>query len=383
MSAGVSAPSPSHPLADLFPSLSPDEYAALRDSIRANGQREPIKLHRDGRILDGKHRDRACKELGLPVATETFDGTDTEALAYVLDLNVNRRHLNESQKAMIAAKLATLGQGRPAKNAAQAVFTQSDVAEKFGISPDTLQRARVVQQRAEPEIVAAVEAGAMTVKTAAAIAAKPREQQLGRLERDQRKANGTHRHADDFYRTPEETIRALLRVEQFRSTVWEPACGDGAISRVLEAHGYSVVSSDIVDRGFGEGGIDFLATTELLADDVVTNPPYDDDLPERFAVHALALGARKVALLCRLSWLEGLERYRHLFKHRQLARIWVFSARQTLWRGDDLAAEDDGGMTPYAWFVFERDHSGPWSGDWLVPEESSDQINDNAGGSVA
>ena len=287
----------------------------------------------------------------------------------MLDLNLKRRHLNESQRAIIATEVATLGRGRPSNNAAQAVFTQADAAKKFRISPDSLQRARVVLQHAEQEIVTAVKDGILPVKVAAAIAKQPRERQLGRLARDLRKADGTYRQPDGYYRTPPVCVRGLLAKETFGPTVLEPACGDGAISRVLEADGYTVISTDLVDRGFGEGGVDFLAEQALRADDLITNPPYDR--ADEFALHALKLGVHKMALLCRLAWLEGTDRYSRLFSHKQLARVWVFSARQTLWRGDDAAAESDGGMTAYAWFVFERDHNGPWIGDWLTADGGS------------
>jgi hypothetical protein len=112
---------------------------------------------------------------------------------------------------------------------------------------------------------------------------------------------------------------------------------------------------------------DFLATTDLLAPDIITNAPYDDDLPEKFALHALALGARKVALLCRLQWLTGEGRLERLFSQRKLARVWVCSQRPTLWRGD-LAGETDGGQTDYAWVVFEREHDRPMAAlGWLPP----------------
>jgi ParB-like chromosome segregation protein Spo0J len=362
----MSAPTtlPPHPLADLLPPMSQEDYEELRDSIRANGQREPITLHRDGRVLDGKHRDRACIELGIPTASKTFDGPDTDLLELVLDLNLKRRHLNESQRAIIATKVATFGRGRPSNNAAQAAFTQAAAAKKFSVSPDSLQRARVVLEHAEPEIVTAVEDGTLTVKVAAAIAKQPRERQLGRLARDLRKAAGTYRHEEDYYRTPPECVRALLAKESFSHTILEPACGDGPISRELEAFGHTVISTDLIDRGFGEGGVDFLAEQALRADDLITNPPYE--LADDFAVHALELGVRKMALLCRLVWLEGQDRYSRLYSQHKLARVWIFSARQTLWRGDDEAAEDDGGQTAYAWFVFEREHNGPVTCGWLT-----------------
>ena len=55
--------------------------------------------------------------------------------------------------------------------------------------------------------------------------------------------------------------------------IWEPACGDGAMSRILEAAGHTVISTDLVDRGYGRGGHDFLADHETMADHIVTNPP--------------------------------------------------------------------------------------------------------------
>lgn len=83
-----------------------------------------------------------------------------------------------------------------------------------------------------------------------------------------------HRVPLDFYPTPPEATRALLSVERFSGTIWEPACGDGAISKVLLAHGYSVVSTDLIYRGFGTGGVNFLTQTQTRARNIVTNPPY-------------------------------------------------------------------------------------------------------------
>jgi ParB-like chromosome segregation protein Spo0J len=66
----MSATPPGHPVADLVPPMTPGDYSELRESIRLNGQREPITLHRDGRIIDGRHRMRACIELGLLPETQ-------------------------------------------------------------------------------------------------------------------------------------------------------------------------------------------------------------------------------------------------------------------------------------------------------------------------
>ena len=69
----------------------------------------------------------------------------------------------------------------------------------------------------------------------------------------------------EFYPTPPEATRALLSVETFDGFIWEPACGRGAISTVLETAGYQVVSTDLIQRDYGAGGIDFLRETDPRA----------------------------------------------------------------------------------------------------------------------
>jgi hypothetical protein len=78
--------------------------------------------------------------------------------------------------------------------------------------------------------------------------------------------------SDDFHETPPEAVEALLAVERFDGPIWEPACGRGAISRVLESHGHVVVSSHLVNRGYGEGRVDFLLEWGPRAANVITNP---------------------------------------------------------------------------------------------------------------
>lgn len=77
----------------------------------------------------------------------------------------------------------------------------------------------------------------------------------------------------EFYPTPPEATRALLSVEAFDGGVWEPACGEGHIAKVLEAEGYDVVATDLVDHGYGRAGVDFLEQRLPRARHIVTNPP--------------------------------------------------------------------------------------------------------------
>lgn len=118
----------------------------------------------------------------------------------------------------------------------------------------------------------------------------------------------------DFYPTPPEAVRALLSVERFDGTIWEPACGNGAISRELEAAGHNVVSTDLVDRKFGQGGCDFLSAATVARvmcerpdiRHVVTNPPYSyrRGIGDMFIGQALRVTRQtggKVAMLLNLG----------------------------------------------------------------------------------
>lgn len=171
-----------------------------------------------------------------------------------------------------------------------------------------------------------------------------------------------NREKDDFYPTPPEGTEALLRVESFDGPIWEPACGDGAISKVLEANGYSVVSSDLVARGYGESGVDFLMEWQGRAPNIVTNPPFKMVAP--FMRKACQLTTGKVAMLLRLACLEGAERAQ-IYGDTPLARIWVFSRRLTIVRNGDESLAGGGGMTAFAWFVWDHAHTGKPTVGWL------------------
>lgn len=174
--------------------------------------------------------------------------------------------------------------------------------------------------------------------------------------------DAVNRQKDDFYPTPPRGTQALLAVEKFIGGIWEPACGDGAISRELEAVGYDVVSTDLINRGYGTSNRDFLLDYQTTADNIVTNPPFK--LANEFVAHALTRSRRKVAMLCRLAWLEGKERGK-MFQRTPLARVWVFSSRIPMLRNGDAMMAGGGGMIAFAWYVWDHEHSGPPTLGWL------------------
>lgn len=157
-----------HPLANIFPLLDGTDLAALTADILANGLREPITLHPDGSILDGRNRFVACVDAGVEPRFVTWDGSGT-ALAYVLSLNLHRRHLDESQRAMVAAKIANLGEGRPGKTTDKTVVSQADAGKLLNVSVGSIQNARQVIDHGVPELVQAVERGEIPVTLAAKV----------------------------------------------------------------------------------------------------------------------------------------------------------------------------------------------------------------------
>ena len=100
-----------HPVADIFPAMSDTEFRELVEDIREHGQREPVWILEDKRVIDGKHRVKACVELGRSVEARVYHGSETSVEAFVVSLNLKRRHLSEEQRAMVAARMANLKQG--------------------------------------------------------------------------------------------------------------------------------------------------------------------------------------------------------------------------------------------------------------------------------
>jgi predicted RNA methylase len=180
--------------------------------------------------------------------------------------------------------------------------------------------------------------------------------------------SGHEREPNDFYPTPDWVTRALLKHVTLRGAVWEPCCGDGAMARVLERAGHKVVATDLVDRGFGRGGVDFFDCTAFPAGcrTMVTNPPYGDggqkdreaDGPlglQNFVRHALDLTVRangQLALLVRFQWLAG-KKAAALISSGPLSRVVVLTRRIQWFNRGDLTRT---GQHHHAWVVWDCRH---------------------------
>ena len=155
-----------HPVSEIFPSMPQAEFDALVADITANGLREPIHIMGDS-VVDGRHRYRACLQAGVePQFVVVPDGSDLNAL--VISLNLRRRHLDESQRAMVAARLANLPLGSN-QHAQICAPSQDSAAEMLNVSRRTVQHARAVLEHGAPELATAVDSGVIAVSSAAAL----------------------------------------------------------------------------------------------------------------------------------------------------------------------------------------------------------------------
>lgn len=156
-----------HPLADIFPMLSAEEFAALKADIAEHGLLEPIVLA-EGKIADGRNRYLACQKLDIEPRCEQWDGQGS-LLAYIISKNLHRRHLSESQRAMVAAKIANMRQGartdlEPRLNLAE--VAKDEAARILNISRASVTSAKKVLTEGTPELIESVESGKVTVHAA-------------------------------------------------------------------------------------------------------------------------------------------------------------------------------------------------------------------------
>lgn len=189
------------------------------------------------------------------------------------------------------------------------------------------------------------------------------------------------REENDFYSTDPDCVRDLLKVETFSNTILEPCCGTGNISKVLEEAGYSVTSTDLIDRGYGRGGIDFFKEYHIIDCDIVTNPPFG--LATEFVDKCLhdMTPNHKLALFLKLQFLEGQDRFNKIYKLGHLKKIYIYSKRVACYKNDEMWQKNDDGSFKldrngnkiktqsavcYAWYIFDLSYNGKPEIDWIT-----------------
>jgi phage N-6-adenine-methyltransferase len=247
-----------HELANAFPLIEGSEFEELVASIRDNGQREAITYF-EGKILDGRNRYRACLEADVKPFGGDFEGDFNEARKFVIDLNMRRRHLDESQRALASAKLANLRLG---DNQHSEGLSIDRASKMLNVGVASAYRARTVLDKGVPELVHAVEQGEIAVSAAAEIAKLPQDEQRERVSQPGGYASLT---GNDHWYTPSEHIERARRV--LGRIYLDPASSAIAQRRVRADNFFTEADDGLAQEWHGR---------------VWLNPPYSKGLIGRF-----------------------------------------------------------------------------------------------------
>lgn len=176
------------------------------------------------------------------------------------------------------------------------------------------------------------------------------------------------REINDFYATdPKALILFLDKLNsddvKLHDDIWECACGQGHISKILCEKGHNVLSTDLIDRGYGIGKVDFLKTNQKYKGDILTNPPYK--YANEFVEHSLELleNGYYCIMFLKIQFLEGKQR-RKLFNKYPPKFIYVNSARQTCYINGDMSKKMSSASC-YCWFIWEKGFKGEPTIRWI------------------
>lgn len=172
------------------------------------------------------------------------------------------------------------------------------------------------------------------------------------------------RQSEDYYATDPMAAEWLLRLEEIQGPIWEPCCGGGHLAKVFSDHGYDVKATDLVDRGYGQGGVNFLdPRIKEWNGSIITNPPFA--IAQEIIEKAMSIvpDGQKVCMFLRVLFLEGKGR-RALFERFPPKRVCVTSSRIVCAKNGDFES-NTGGAQAYAWYVFEKGYKGETILKWF------------------
>ena len=171
------------------------------------------------------------------------------------------------------------------------------------------------------------------------------------------------RQEDDYYATHPSAAKMLLDLERFSNNIWECSCGQGHLSKVFQEAGYNVKSTDLVDRGFGEAGIDFLNAEGEWDGDIITNPPYKFALEFIEKALSIVTNGNKVGMFLKLQFLEGKGR-KNFFIENPPKTVYVSSSRIVCAKNGEFDLVS-GSAVAYAWYIWEKGYKGTTELKWF------------------
>lgn len=340
------------------------DLECLARSIEADELFQPIGITPESELIFGLRRLTACRDI-LGWHTIPARIIDLASIVHGEFIeNSERKDLTLSERVALADALRSFSHGGDRRSdqvlsGEDETLTVDEAAKRAGLGgKDDYYRFMKAKDNGIPELMEAIDAGKLSVSLAAKIAELPPEDQQESVRRGKLVEK---RDPQDFYPTPRGVTEALLQHEQFSASVWEPACGDVAISEVFKDAGYSVDSSDLIDRGYGD--VEDFMTSDRRAENIITNPPFEK--AEEFVRNALSCTTGKVAMFLPLTFLESRKR-ESLLADSCLKTVYVFVDRVSLYK--DGSANRGGGRAAYSWFVWEHGYEGPPTLGWVHSE---------------
>ena len=189
------------------------------------------------------------------------------------------------------------------------------------------------------------------------------ETELSQIDRNKLSKNNI-RQLRDYYATAPSVTSDILREEQFSSPILEPCCGGGYMADEIKKAGYNVETYDLIDRGYGTGGVDFLHHDWAEGKyDIITNPPYTLFIP--ILEQAMRICKNKIAMLLPLSYLSSQERYAAFSKYPP-ARVYVYVNRICIAKnGHFTEYVSKINKEIYAWYIWDRCYKGDTILKWI------------------
>ena len=172
------------------------------------------------------------------------------------------------------------------------------------------------------------------------------------------------REQNDYYATDPKAMELLLKHERFNNNIWEPACGEGNLSKVLKAHGYNVYSTDLIDRGYQDKQLDFLKGEYEFNGDIITNPPFK--YMNEFVLNSLEAipFGNKVSMFLKISQLSGKKRFKEIYSKFPPYRVYVLTGRIACSKNNTPDGFKHRAID-YVWMIWEKGKLGPTELKWI------------------
>jgi len=388
----------------------------LKNSIESNGQLEPIIINEQNEIISGHRRYFSMVQLEYTEVEVRKTDYENDIIALV-EHNRHRQKtfsdiLRESKILETELKSKLGGRGkRTDLNGGKKFVMADELAKKLGLGLSVLKQLRTIQNY-EPQLLSQIDKGDLSVNKAYEII---RENHLGGKRKSSKDSfengfkkllkkyspqsdeigsilestypynlnitkfkstksmiglttNGNIREENDFYPTPPYAVDEFLKYEKLEGSIWEVACGKGHMSKSIEKKYGSIESTDLIDRGYGTGGIDFLDDKNLHnVDTIITNPPFN--LFTEFVSQSKKCATKKICMFGRTQYLEGSKRYKDIWVDEEfpLKKVYQYVDRISITKNDTNVEQR--GMLSFCWYIFEKGYKGKPTIEWIKSKQ--------------